>query len=92
MPPGSSARTTWATRTSSCRPCTADQFFGNLYHLNAEEGPELPNWPPASDFPHFRERFGPRGVIHSWATEEDDPTEEGGGAGSAGSASRTPAR
>jgi arylsulfatase A-like enzyme len=54
-----------------------DEFFGNLYHLNAEEEPELPNWPPASDFPHFRERFGPRGGIHSWATEEDDPTEEG---------------
>jgi len=54
-----------------------DEFFGNLYHLNAEEEPELPNWPPASDFPNFRDRFGPRGVIHSWATEEDDPTEEG---------------
>ena len=53
-----------------------DEFFGNLYHLNAEEEPELPNWPPAEDFPHFRERFGPRGVIHSWATDEDDDTEE----------------
>jgi arylsulfatase A-like enzyme len=53
-----------------------DEFYGNLYHLNAEEEPELPNWPPADDFPHFRERFGPRGVIHSWATDEDDDTEE----------------
>jgi arylsulfatase len=53
-----------------------DEFFGNLYHLNAEEEPELPNYPPAADFPHFRERFGPRGVIHSWATDVDDPTEE----------------
>ena len=53
-----------------------DEFFGNLYHLNAEEEPELPNYPPADDFPHFRERFAPRGVIHSWATDEDDPTEE----------------
>jgi arylsulfatase len=51
-----------------------DEFFGNLYHLNAEEEPELPNWPPAGDFPRFQERFGPRGVIHSWATEEDDAT------------------
>ena len=42
-----------------------DEFFGNLYHLNAEEEPERPNWPPADDFPHFRERFEPRGVIHS---------------------------
>jgi len=37
-----------------------DEFFGNLYHLNAEEDPEGPNYPPADDFPHFRERFGPR--------------------------------
>ncbi len=53
-----------------------DEFFGNLYHLNAEEEPELPNYPPADDFPRFRERFAPRGVIHSWATDEDDPTED----------------
>ena len=44
-----------------------DEFFGNLYHLNAEEEPELPDYPPADDFPDFRERFGPRGVLHSWA-------------------------
>jgi arylsulfatase len=44
-----------------------DEFFGNLYHLNAEEEPELPDYPSAEDFPNFRERFGPRGVIHSWA-------------------------
>jgi arylsulfatase len=43
-----------------------DEFFGNLYHLNAEEEPELPDYPPAADFPQFRERFGPRGVLHSW--------------------------
>jgi arylsulfatase len=53
-----------------------DEFFGNLYHLNAEEEPELPNYPPSVDFPHFRERFGPRGVIHSWATDEDDADED----------------
>jgi arylsulfatase len=47
-----------------------DEFFGNLYHLNAEEEPELPDYPPADDFPDFRERFGPRGVIHSWANED----------------------
>ena len=39
-----------------------DEFFGNLYHLNAEEEPELPDYPPAEDFPDFRKRFGPRGV------------------------------
>jgi len=47
-----------------------DEFFGNLYHLNAEEEPELPDYPPAADFPQFRERFGPRGVLHSWANED----------------------
>jgi len=52
-----------------------DEFFGNLYHLNAEEEPEMPDYPPAKDFPQFRERFGPRGVLHCWATDQDDPTE-----------------
>jgi arylsulfatase len=53
-----------------------DEFFGNLYHLNAEEDPEQPNYPSPEDFPHFRERFGPRGVLHCWATEDDDDTDE----------------
>jgi arylsulfatase len=51
-----------------------DEFFGNLYHLNAEEEPELPDWPSAEDFPEFNRNFRPRGVIHSWATDRDDPT------------------
>ncbi len=41
-----------------------DEFFGNLYHLNAEEEPENEDYPKN---PEFRKRFGPRGVIHSWA-------------------------
>jgi arylsulfatase A-like enzyme len=41
-----------------------DEFFGNLYHLNAEEEPENPDYPKN---PEFKEKFGPRGVIHSWA-------------------------
>ena len=53
-----------------------DEFFGNLYHLNAEEEPELPNYPPAEDFPHFRERFGRAACCTRWATDEDDRTEE----------------
>jgi arylsulfatase len=53
-----------------------DEFFGNLYHLNAEEDPEQPNYPPEKDFPGFRKNFGPRGVIHSWATDKDDKTVE----------------
>jgi arylsulfatase A-like enzyme len=47
-----------------------DEFFGNLYHLNAEEEPELADYPTPEDFPGFRERFGPRGVIHSWANAD----------------------
>ncbi len=47
-----------------------DEFFGNLYHLNAEEEPELADYPTPEDFPNFRERFGPRGVIRSWANED----------------------
>lgn len=54
-----------------------DEFFGNLYHLNAEEEPETPNYPPKKDFPDFYNKAGPRGVIHSWATDKDDPTEDG---------------
>ena len=41
-----------------------DEFFGNLYHLNAEQEPEHPDYPKD---PAFREKFGPRGVIHSYA-------------------------
>jgi arylsulfatase len=41
-----------------------DEFFGNLYHLNAEEEPEDPDYPTD---PEFKRRFGPRGVIHSYA-------------------------
>jgi len=52
-----------------------DEFFGNLYHLNAEEEPENVDYPPEDDFPDFHARFKPRGVMHSWATDEDDPTE-----------------
>jgi arylsulfatase A-like enzyme len=52
-----------------------DEFFGNLYHLNAEEEPEMYNYPTDKDIPGFRDRFGPRGVIHSRATDKDDSTE-----------------
>ena len=50
-----------------------DEFFGNLYHLNAEEDPEDPDYPKN---PEFKAKFGPRGVLHCWATEEDDATEQ----------------
>lgn len=50
-----------------------DEFFGNLYHLNAEEEPELPDYPKD---PSFRKKFGPRGVLRCKATDVDDPTED----------------
>jgi len=48
-----------------------DEFFGNLYHLNAEEEPEDFNYPTD---PSFREKFGPRGVLRCKATDKDDAT------------------
>src|SRR6187399_404250 len=48
-----------------------DEFFGNLYHLNAEEEPELPDYPKD---PAFRAKFGPRGVLDCKASDKDDET------------------
>ena len=48
-----------------------DEFFGNLYHLNAEEEPENADYPTAEEAPLLRKALLPRGVIHSWATDED---------------------
>jgi len=48
-----------------------DEFYGNLYHLNAEEEPELPDYPKD---PAFRAKFGPRGVLDCKASTVDDPT------------------
>ena len=44
-----------------------DEFYGNLYHLNAEEEPELPDYPDPENYPDFARKYGPRGVIHSYA-------------------------
>ena len=44
-----------------------DEFFGNLYHLNAEEEPENPDYPKN---PEFAKKFGPRGVLHCWANPD----------------------
>ena len=47
-----------------------DEFLGNLYHLNAEEEPENEDYPAdmiMADGQTFKEKFGPRGVMHSWA-------------------------
>ena len=50
-----------------------DEFFGNLYHLNAEEEPEDPQYPKD---PRFKQMFGPRGVLKCKATDKDDPTDQ----------------
>jgi arylsulfatase A-like enzyme len=51
-----------------------DEFFGNLYHLNAEEEPELEDYPDPAEYPEFRKRFGPRGVIHSYSDGKIEDT------------------
>jgi arylsulfatase len=48
-----------------------DEFYGNLYHLNAEEEPELPDYP---EDPAFHAKFGPRGVLDCKGSDTDDPT------------------
>ena len=48
-----------------------DEFYGNLYHLNAEDEPEHADYPKD---PEFKKRFGPRGVIHSFAGGEIEDT------------------
>lgn len=50
-----------------------DEWFGNLYHLNAEEEPEqldYPGWKNSA----YKDKYSPRGVLHTWATTTDDPT------------------
>ena len=51
-----------------------DEFFGNLYHLNAEEEPENADYPKDAK---FKATFSPRGVIESFASAKDDPTVDG---------------
>jgi len=50
-----------------------DEFYGNLYHLNAEEEPEDPQYPKTET---FHKKFGPRGVLDCKASDKDDPTED----------------
>jgi arylsulfatase A-like enzyme len=50
-----------------------DEYFGSLYHLNASEDPEGFYYPRD---PRFAEVMGPRGVLHTWATDKDDLTEQ----------------
>src|SRR5215469_13356646 len=50
-----------------------DEWFGNLYHLNAEEEPEELDYPGQKN-PAYKQKFGPRGALHTYATDTDDPT------------------
>jgi arylsulfatase len=50
-----------------------DEWFGNLYHLNAEEEPEELDYPGQKN-PEYKKKFGPRGALHTWATDKDDAT------------------
>jgi arylsulfatase len=50
-----------------------DEWFGNLYHLNAEEEPEELDYPGQKNS-DYKQRFGPRGVLHTYASDVDDPT------------------
>ncbi len=51
-----------------------DEFFGNLYHLNAEEEPELPDYPKD---PAFKKKFGPRGVLALQVRRQGRPDDQG---------------
>ena len=50
-----------------------DEWFGNLYHLNAEEEPEELDY-PGQKSPEYLKKMGPRGVLHAWASDSDDST------------------
>jgi len=55
-----------------------DEFYGNLYHLNAEEEPEHRDYPDPKDFPNFKKNYGPRGVLHSFAAKDGQKIEDTG--------------
>ena len=52
-----------------------DEWYGNLYHLNSQEEPQELDYPGQKN-PAYLEKFGPRNVLHTWATDQDDATED----------------
>jgi arylsulfatase A-like enzyme len=52
-----------------------DEWYGNLYHLNAQEEPEELEY-PGQKHPEYTAKYGPRDVLHTWATDVDDSTED----------------
>src|SRR5258705_811330 len=73
---GSSERTTLVISISTSQRRTVSTSFLGTYHLNAQEEPERPNYPSEKEFPNFKKKFGPRDVVHSWATDKDDRAED----------------
>jgi arylsulfatase len=73
-----------------------DEFFGNLYHLNAEEEPENVDYPSHHGFEEFAERFGPRGVLSTCSTHSGSRTTRSSctrpTTGRTGTPGRTPGR
>ena len=67
-----------------------DEFFGNLYHLNAEEEPENPDYPSEKEFPRLYALAHPRGVLRCWVAEEDSGEADPQYGPWAGNGSRTP--
>jgi hypothetical protein len=53
----------------------SDDWYGKLYHLNAEEEPEQLDKPDNKN-PEFKQKYAPRGVLYAWTTNADDPTED----------------
>jgi arylsulfatase len=52
-----------------------DEWFGNLYHLNAQEEPEQLDYPGQKN-PEYTKKYGPRDVLYTWASDRDDPAED----------------
>ena len=70
MPRASSARTTWATSTSSCPPSTASTSSSATSITSTRwKTRRIRNYPP-----ELKDKVGPRNMVHSWATDQDDPT------------------
>jgi len=76
------------TATNTCHGPRFDEFYGILYHLNARKSPTTTSTP----MPEFHERFGPRNILETKATNVDDPTEHPRWGGSASRRSPTAAR
>ena len=75
--PASSARIISAIAMSTCRPCTAStSSSATSITSTPKRNRSCPTGRNEKDFPEFNKRFRPRGVLHCWAMDKDDPTEQ----------------